>query len=57
MKNNLSQVIDIFENQIPANKSLGLKVVSISEGKVEAFVSFREEFIGDYRQGFGMAVF
>jgi len=52
MKNNLSQVIDIFENQIPANKSLGLKVVSISEGKVEAFVSFREEFIGDYRQGF-----
>ncbi len=52
MKNNLQQLIDIFENQIPANKMLGMKVLNISVGKVEVFVPFRDEFIGDYRQGF-----
>ncbi len=52
MKDNSSQIIEIFEEQIPANKMLGMKVVNISVGKVEVFVPFRNEFIGDFRQGF-----
>ncbi len=52
MKEHLSQLIDIFENQIPANKMIGMKVLSISVGKVEIKVPFKDEFIGDYRQGF-----
>jgi uncharacterized protein (TIGR00369 family) len=52
MKNHLEQVIEIFEKQIPANKLLGLKVISISAQKTEVFVPFKPEFIGDYRQGF-----
>jgi len=52
MKHHLTEVIEIFENQIPANKLLGLKVVSINDDNIEVFVPFRNEFIGDYRQGF-----
>ena len=52
MKDRLDEVIKIFENQIPANKLLGLKIVSITEGKVAIYVPFKNEFIGDYRQGF-----
>ena len=52
MKDHLNQLIDIFENQIPANNMFGMKVLSISVGKVEVFVPFKAEFIGDYRQGF-----
>ena len=52
MKSHLSQIAEIFENQIPTNKFLGLKIAAIKEGKVEINVPFRQEFIGDYRQGF-----
>lgn len=52
MKNHLTEVIEIFEQQIPANKLLGLKVVAINDDNIEVFVPFRNEFIGDYRQGF-----
>ena len=52
MKNNLNQLIDIFENQIPANKMIGMKVDQISVGKVKVHVPYQEMFIGDYRQGF-----
>ncbi len=52
MKDHLKQLIDIFENQIPANKMIGMKVLKLSIGKVEIYVPFKEDFIGDYRQGF-----
>jgi len=52
MKNHLSQIIEIFEEQIPANKMLGMKVINISVAKVEVLIPFRNDFVGDYRQGF-----
>lgn len=52
MKNDLHQLIDIFESKIPANKLLGLKIDSLSVGKVSVHVPFKEAFIGDYRQGY-----
>jgi len=52
MKHHLKEVIEIFENKIPANKSLGLKIVTINDDSIDVFVPFRNEFIGDYRQGF-----
>jgi len=52
MKDRVDEVINIFENQIPANKMLGMKVVSVSTDKVEVFIPFKNDFIGDYRQGF-----
>ena len=40
----------VFEDQIPANKLLGLKILEIKEGYTKIHIPFKEEFIGDYIQ-------
>lgn len=39
-----------FENQMPANKYLGLKILQLKEGFAKIHIPFKEEFIGDYLQ-------
>ena len=39
-----------FENQMPANKYLGLKILDLKEGFAKIHIPFKEEFIGDYLQ-------
>ena len=39
-----------FENQMPANKYLGLKILELKEGFAKIHIPFKEEFIGDYLQ-------
>jgi uncharacterized protein (TIGR00369 family) len=39
-----------FENQMPANKHLGLKILELKEGFAKIHIPFKEEFIGDYLQ-------
>ncbi len=39
-----------FENQMPANKYLGLKILELREGFAKIHIPFKEEFIGDYLQ-------
>ena len=50
MQENLKIVIDTFENKIPANKLLGLKVLKLEEGFVKIHIPYKEEFIGDFWQ-------
>ncbi len=40
----------VVENQIPANKLLGLKVLELKEGYTKIHIPFKEEFIGDFIQ-------
>ncbi len=39
-----------FENQMPANKYLGLKILELKNGFAKIHIPFKEEFIGDYLQ-------
>ena len=39
-----------FENQMPANKYLGLKILELKEGFAKIHIPFKEEFIGDFLQ-------
>jgi len=39
-----------FEDQMPANKYLGLKILELKEGFAKIHIPFKEEFIGDYMQ-------
>ncbi len=39
-----------IENQMPANKLLGLKIFELKNGFTKIHIPFREEFIGDYIQ-------
>ncbi|MEN8125915.1 MAG: hotdog fold thioesterase [Bacteroidota bacterium] len=39
-----------FEEQMPANKLLGLKIVELEEGFTKIHIPFKEEFIGDFIQ-------
>jgi len=39
-----------FENQMPANKYLGLKILELKEGFAKIHIPFKEDFIGDYLQ-------
>ena len=39
-----------FENQMPANKYLGLKILELREGSAKIHIPFKEEFIGDFMQ-------
>lgn len=40
----------LAENGLPFHKLLGIKVVSVEDGKVELRIPFREELIGDARR-------
>lgn len=40
----------VFENQMPANKFFGLKIIELKEGFVKVIIPFKEEFIGDFIQ-------
>ena len=37
-----------FEDQMPANKYLGLKILELKEGFAKIHIPFKEEFIGDF---------
>jgi len=50
-KNKIEKIRYVFQNLIPANKIFGIVIDKIDEGKVELHVPFKEEFIGDFRQG------
>jgi len=52
MPNNdkFSLLKDIFENQMPANKFLGLQIIELKEGFTKIHIPFKEEFIGDFIQ-------
>ncbi len=39
-----------FEDQMPANKYLGLKILELKEGFAKIHIPFKEEFIGDFLQ-------
>ena len=39
-----------FENQMPANKYLGLKILELKDGYTKIHIPFKEDFIGDYMQ-------
>ena len=39
-----------IENQMPANKLLGLKILELQEGYTKIHIPFKEEFIGDFIQ-------
>lgn len=39
-----------FEDQMPANKYLGLKIIEIKSGYTKIHIPFKDEFIGDYMQ-------
>lgn len=39
-----------FEQQMPINKLLGLKILALEDGFVKVHVPFKEEFIGDFIQ-------
>ncbi len=41
---------DVIENQMPANKLLGLKILELKNGFTKIHIPFREEFIGDFIQ-------
>lgn len=41
---------DAIENQMPANKLLGLKIVALKNGFTKIHIPFKKEFIGDYIQ-------
>ncbi|MEN8187328.1 MAG: PaaI family thioesterase [Bacteroidota bacterium] len=40
----------VVEDQIPANKLLGLKILELKEGYTKIHIPFKEEFIGDFIQ-------
>ena len=40
----------VFENQMPVNKLLGLTVLEIKKGFVKVHIPFKEDFIGDFIQ-------
>jgi uncharacterized protein (TIGR00369 family) len=40
----------VFEDQMPANKHLGLKILDLKEGYTKIHIPFKEEFIGDFFQ-------
>jgi len=40
----------VFENQMPVNKLLGLEVVELKDGFAKIHIPFKEEFIGDFIQ-------
>ncbi len=39
-----------IENQMPANKLLGLEILELKEGYTKIHIPFKEEFIGDFIQ-------
>ena len=39
-----------IENQMPANKLLGLEILELKEGFTKIHIPFKEEFIGDFIQ-------
>ena len=39
-----------IEDQMPANKLLGLKILELKEGYTKIHIPFKEEFIGDFIQ-------
>ena len=39
-----------IENQMPANKLLGLEIIELQEGYTKIHIPFKEEFIGDFIQ-------
>ncbi len=39
-----------IENQMPANKLFGLKIMELEEGYTKIHIPFKEEFIGDFIQ-------
>ena len=41
---------DVVENQVPANKTLGLQILELKEGYTKIYVPFKKEFIGDFLQ-------
>jgi uncharacterized protein (TIGR00369 family) len=41
---------DIIENGLPFNKWLGIKVVELSEGRVQLCIPFKPELVGDPRR-------
>lgn len=43
----LQKVTEIFNEGIPFNRFLGLRLVELSEGRAVVEVPFREEYIGD----------
>lgn len=40
----------IFEDEMPANKLLGLKILKLKNGFTKIHIPFQEDFIGDYIQ-------
>ena len=40
----------VFENQMPANKLLGIRILELKEGFTKIHIPFKEEFIGDFIQ-------
>jgi uncharacterized protein (TIGR00369 family) len=41
---------NVIENQMPANKLLGLKILELKNGFTKIHIPFKEEFIGDFVQ-------
>ncbi|MCF6222409.1 MAG: PaaI family thioesterase [Flavobacteriaceae bacterium] len=39
-----------FENKMPANKYLGLKILELKAGYAKIHIPFKDEFIGDFMQ-------
>ncbi|MBT8220997.1 MAG: hotdog fold thioesterase [Bacteroidia bacterium] len=51
-KEELMHLFSGIEDKIPFHKALGLKVDQMEKGKVRFYLSFKEEFIGNYLQRF-----
>ncbi|RUA11647.1 MAG: phenylacetic acid degradation protein [Flavobacteriia bacterium] len=45
-----SMLKTVFQDQMPANKHLGLKIEELEVGYTKIYIPFKEEFIGDFFQ-------
>ncbi|MBL4887318.1 MAG: PaaI family thioesterase [Flavobacteriaceae bacterium] len=50
IQDHLEFLKNVFENHMPVNRFMGIKVVDIKEGYVKIHMPFKEEFIGDFIQ-------
>ena len=47
----IEKLIDIFENEIPFNRILGLKILELQNGEGLMMVPYREDLLGDVWRG------
>jgi uncharacterized protein (TIGR00369 family) len=50
-KNRFETLKTIFIEKIPANKIFGIQIIELKRGHVKLHVPFKEEFVGDFKQG------